>query len=134
MVCLNPEDISQQSLLRKASRLAGKLNTDWFVVYIETPSDKPELIDSAKQRNLYSDIQLSQQLGAEFIQLRANERFNGWLHFAESEQIRHIVLSNRKSSLIENVFQNTLIHKFLSTNRFEIHIIPTSNKLEEEVL
>lgn len=132
MVCLSPEDISQQSLLRKASRLAGKLNTDWFVVYIETLSDKPELIDSAKQRHLYSDIQLAQQLGAEFIQLRATERFNGWLHFAESEGIRHIVLSNRKSSFIENLFNSTLIHKFLSSNRFEIHIIPTSNKLEEE--
>src|SRR5204863_301466 len=34
MVCLNPHTARAATLLRRGSRLAGRLNTDWFVVYV----------------------------------------------------------------------------------------------------
>src|SRR3990167_19537 len=42
MVCFLPERWSQRTMLKKASRLAGRLNKEWFVVYAETSEDAPE--------------------------------------------------------------------------------------------
>ena len=37
MVCLSSASPRGASLVRKGSRLAGRLSTDWFVVFVETP-------------------------------------------------------------------------------------------------
>lgn len=133
MVCLKPEDISQTFMLRKASRLAGKLNTDWFVVYIETPSDRPDLIDSTKQRNLYSDIQLAEHLGGQFIHLKADDRLNGWIKFATNEHVKHIVLNNSQFNFINSILQNSLLHILIKLNKFDLHIVSSNGKNEEEI-
>ena len=56
-------------LLRKASRIAGRLNSDWFCVYVQTPNERPDRIDSTVQRQLVDNIQLAQSLGAEVVKL-----------------------------------------------------------------
>jgi len=37
MVCMSSYPPHAATLLRKGSRMAGRLNTDWFLVYVETP-------------------------------------------------------------------------------------------------
>src|SRR5207302_5055722 len=38
-----------KELLRRGSRLAGRLNAKWYVVYVETPRESPVAIDSEVQ-------------------------------------------------------------------------------------
>ena len=38
MVCLSSYPPHAMTLLRRGSRMAGRLSTDWFVVYVETPT------------------------------------------------------------------------------------------------
>jgi two-component system sensor histidine kinase KdpD len=56
-------------LLRKASRIAGRLNSDWFCVYVQTPEESVERIDATVQRRLVDNIQLAQSMGAEVVKL-----------------------------------------------------------------
>ena len=56
-------------LLRKASRIAGRLNSDWYCVYVQTPEERPDRIDASIQRRLVDNIQLAQSLGAEVVKL-----------------------------------------------------------------
>ena len=56
-------------LLRKASRIAGRLNTDWFCVYVQTPEESAARIDSSVQRRLVENIQLAQSMGADVVKL-----------------------------------------------------------------
>jgi two-component system, OmpR family, sensor histidine kinase KdpD len=123
MVCLKPEIYSQKYLLRKASRLAGKLNTDWFVVYVETSRDQPEIIDSQKQRNLYTDIQLAQELGAKFVHLKNVSRLNGWIKFADSERIKHFVLSGQNEKWWDIVIGKSLIQNLLKLEKYDLHLV-----------
>jgi len=132
MVCLNPESFSQKYLLRKSSKLAGKLNTDWFVVYVETQKDQPEVIDNQTQRHLYSDIQLAQELGATFVHLKDQSRFDGIVNFAEKERIKHIILLGTKISLFNLIFNNSLVKKLLNLERYDIHLINPFNKGTKE--
>ncbi len=136
MVCLKPEIHSQKYLLRKASRLAGKLNTDWFVVYVETPKDKPEVIDALKQRHLYTDIQLAQELGAKFIHLKNISRVEGWVNFADSERIKHLVLIGKIDTIWERLLGKSLITNLLKLEKYDIHLVspkPQSLTVGDEV-
>ena len=42
MVCLSSRGPNSARLLRFASRLAGRLNRNWYAVYVQTPSEEPD--------------------------------------------------------------------------------------------
>lgn len=124
MVCLHPKKRSQKVLLRKASRLAGKLNTDWFVVYAQTPRDKPERIDSEKQRRLYDDLQLAKELGARIVHLKTENRIKAWLDFARRQHISHLIINRDHSSWWRERLGLTLVDKLLSqATSYDIYVL-----------
>ena len=51
--------------------MAGRLSTDWYVVYVETPSEAPQRIDATAQRHLHDNIEMARELGAEVVRLKA---------------------------------------------------------------
>ena len=51
MVCLSSRGPRSEALLRYASRLAGKLNRNWYAVYVQTPSEEPTVIDAHTQKH-----------------------------------------------------------------------------------
>ena len=46
MVCLSSQGPNSEMLLRYASRLAGRLNRNWYAVYVQTPSEEATVIDA----------------------------------------------------------------------------------------
>ena len=50
MVCLSSKGPNTEKLLRYGSRLAGRLNRNWYAVYVQTPPEEPTSIDSRTQR------------------------------------------------------------------------------------
>jgi two-component system sensor histidine kinase KdpD len=71
-------------LLRKASRIAGRLNTDWMCLYVQTPEERADRIDATIQRKLVDNMQLAQSLGAEVVKLEANDVVEAILRFART--------------------------------------------------
>ena len=51
MVCLSSRGPNSEQLLRYTSRLAGRLNRNWYAVYVQTPSEEPTVIDAHTQRS-----------------------------------------------------------------------------------
>ncbi|HEY3449248.1 MAG TPA: universal stress protein [Myxococcales bacterium] len=92
MVCLSSHPPHAATLLRRGSRLAGRLNTDWFVVYVETPGEAPHLIDAEAQRHLLANIEKARELGAEFVRLTATDPVEGILDFARSHGVGNILI------------------------------------------
>ncbi len=74
MVCMSSFPARAAALLRRGSRMAGRLNTDWFVVYVETPREAPHLIDSEAQRFLLANVEKARELGAEVVRLKSEDR------------------------------------------------------------
>jgi len=56
MACMSSYPPLSRVLLRKASRIAGRLNSDWYCVYVQTPEERPDRIDSSVQRRLVDNI------------------------------------------------------------------------------
>ena len=94
MVCLSSRSPRGAALVRKGSRLAGRLSTDWFVVFVETPRESPEQIDAEAQRYLLANIELARELGAEVIRLRdrVDAVVDAILDFARSHGVGHVVV------------------------------------------
>lgn len=92
MVCLSSGSPRGATLVRKGSRLAGRLSTDWFVVFVETPQEAPDRIDAEAQRHLMANTDLARELGAEVVRLRAPDPVNAVLEFARSHGVGHVVV------------------------------------------
>jgi two-component system sensor histidine kinase KdpD len=87
MVCLSSFPPRAAVLLRRGSRMAGRLNTDWFVVYVETPQEAPHLIDAEAQRHLLANMDKARELGAEVVRLHADDPVEALIDFARSHGV-----------------------------------------------
>ena len=92
MVCMSSYPPQAAALLRRGSRAAGKLNTDWFVVYVETPKEAPDRIDSEAQRHLLANIELARELGAEVVKVKGPDPVHAILDFARSHGVGQIII------------------------------------------
>ena len=97
MVCLSSFPPHAAALLRRGSRAAGRLNTDWFVVYVETPSEAPNLIDAEAQRHLLANIEKARELGAEVVRLRAKDPVEALIDFAHSHGVGLILIGRSQA-------------------------------------
>jgi len=92
MVCMSSYPPRAAELLRRGSRVAGRLNTDWFVVYVETPEEAPDRIDAEAQRHLLENIERASSLGAEVVRLRATDPVPALLDFARSHSVGLVLI------------------------------------------
>ena len=97
MVCLSSLPTRASALLRRGSRLAGRLNTDWFVVYVETPREAPHLIDAEAQRHLLANAETARELGAEVVRLTAGDPVPALLDFARSHGVGQIIVGRSRA-------------------------------------
>jgi two-component system, OmpR family, sensor histidine kinase KdpD len=92
MVCLSSFSPRAMALLRRGSRIAGRLNTHWFVVYVETPRESPSRIPDAVRRHLAESVEKARELGAEVVFLRARDPVRSLVDFARSHGVAHVVI------------------------------------------
>jgi len=94
MVCLSSRGPNSEMLLRYASRLAGRLNRNWYALYVQTPSEDPVAIDAATQRILAGTLTLAKQLGAMVFTYKGEDVADTILRFAHEYRVGHIVLGH----------------------------------------
>ena len=92
MVCLSSRGPNSARLLRFASRLAGRLNRNWYAVYVQTPSEEPTVIDAATQRLLSDTLTLANQLGAMVFTFKGQDVADTILRFAREYRVGQIVI------------------------------------------
>ncbi len=107
MVCLSSRGPDSATLLRYGSRLAGRLNRNWYAVYVQTPSEDPTVIDAATQRLLADNLTLANQLGAMVFTFRGEDVADTILRFAREYRVGHVVIGRPGSvSLWQRVRQS----------------------------
>jgi two-component system sensor histidine kinase KdpD len=94
MVCLSSRGPNSEALLRYASRLAGRLNRNWYAVYVQTDREAPTVIDAGTQRALARTLTLAQQLGATVFTYKGDDVVKTVLQFAHEYRVGHIVLGS----------------------------------------
>jgi two-component system sensor histidine kinase KdpD len=92
MVCLSSRGPNSAKLLRFGSRLAGRLNRNWYAVYVQTPSEEPTVIDARTQRLLADTLTLANQLGATVFTFKGQDIADTLLRFAREYRVGNIVI------------------------------------------
>ena len=92
MLCLASRSPYAKALLRKASRMAGRLNVHWFAVYVQTPKEAPMRIDAATQRHIANAQQVARELGAEVHRVQSEDPVDGILEFARANGVSDILI------------------------------------------
>jgi two-component system sensor histidine kinase KdpD len=124
MVCMSSSPPHGEVLLRKGSRMSGRLSGDWFVVYVETPSEAPERIDAEAQRHLLANIELARELGAEVVRLRAADPVPALIDFARSHGVGHMVIGRSGQPRWKQLLGRSVPLRLLAEARdMDVHIV-----------
>jgi two-component system sensor histidine kinase KdpD len=104
--------------------MAGRLNNDWFVVYVETPGEAPDRIDAEAQRHLLANIALARQLGAEVVRLRARDPVTALIDFARSHGVGHVVIGRSRRPWWRQVLGRSVPLRLLQEAHYlDVHIV-----------
>ena len=124
MVCMASASPRAKTLLRKGSRMAGRLNTHWFVVYVETPGEATTKIDAETQRHLLEHFQKARELGAEVVRLKAVDPVAALLDFARSHGIGHLVIGRSHQPWWRKILGRSVTYRIIEEAAgFDVHII-----------
>jgi two-component system sensor histidine kinase KdpD len=122
-------------LLRYASRLAGKLNRNWYAVYVQTPSEDAVVIDSRTQRLLSGVLTLAKELGAMVFTYKGEDIAGTILRFAREYQVGHIVTgSPARVSFWKRIMGKKSIPELLMEQARGVTIVALDTKAQETVV
>jgi len=113
MVCMSSQPSATRRLLRRGARLAGGLNSVWFVVYVRTESESPERIDTAALRSLSDNITLAKELGADVIRLEGEDIAEALARFAREGHITHAVFGRTRLPAWRERIRGSIIDRFM---------------------
>jgi two-component system sensor histidine kinase KdpD len=132
MVCMSSFSPRAAAMLRRGSRFAGRLNTDWFVVYVETPAESPDRIDSAAQRHLLENIERAKDMGAEVVRLKGRDPVAALLDFARSHNVAFIMIGRSRRPRWKRMVGDFVNRMVEEAEGFDLYIISTEEEEDSE--
>jgi two-component system, OmpR family, sensor histidine kinase KdpD len=119
---------SAKTLLRVGSRIAGRLATDWYAVYVETPKEEPGRIKPDDRVALGDNVRFAQQLGAKVVKLKGARVADLLIEFAKREGITHVIFGQSARSRWDLAMRGSIVDRFLRDVRdATVQIVPVRN-------
>lgn len=113
MVAMASVPSATRALLRQGARLAGGLNSRWFVVYVRTPDESPERIASAALRSLTENIRMAEELGAEVVRLEGSDIAAALARFARERGITHAIFGRSRAPAWRDRLLGSVLDRFM---------------------
>ncbi len=111
-------------LLRRASRIAGRLNSDWYCVWVQTPGESANRIDSTVQRALVDNIQLAQSLGAEVVKLQGTQVAAEIVRFARERGVSLALVGQSQRSRWYRWWHDSVVRSLLhNTSGLDVLVV-----------
>ena len=128
MVCVTSRG-NAKKLLRIGSRMAGRLASDWYAVYVETPREGPGLINPADHVTLLENIRLAEELGARFVRLKSSRVADALIDFAQRRGITHVIFGQSARSRWDILLRGSVINRFLNEARdATVQVVPMGER------
>src|SRR5499426_246900 len=124
MVCVASRG-GAKKLLRVGSRIAGRLASDWYAVYVETPREEPGRIKPEDHVALTDNIRFAKQLGAKVVKLKGSRVADALVEFAKREGITHVIFGQSARSRWDLLLHGSIVDRFLRDVRnATVQIVP----------
>ena len=131
MVCLSTRPGTER-LLRVGARIAGRLATNWYAVYVTKPDSK-EAQDPEVRERIQEYMRMARDLGAQVVSLTDNNVSDALIRFAQQENISHVVFGQSVRSRWDILLRGSVLNRFLSEVRdVTVQVVPM-HKVERKV-
>ena len=128
MVCLS-ERPGTERLLRVGARIAGRLATNWYAVYVSKPDDKGHGDPEAYQR-MEEYKRMARDLGAQVVSLTDRNVSDARVRFAQQENISHVVFGQTTRSRWDILLRGSVLNRFLKEVRdVTVQVVPMQKPL-----
>lgn len=127
MVCITSRG-NAKKLLRVGSRIAGRLASDWFAVYVESPREEPGRISPQDHNRLMENMRFSEELGAKFVRLKSSRVADALIDFARREGVTHVIFGQSARSRWDILLRGSVINRFLNEVRnANVQVVPLTS-------
>lgn len=113
MVCMS-SNAQAPRVIRTGARIAGRLGSKWYAVYVETPRETPGRIRAEDAEALRENIRLAESLGATVVRVRAERPAEGLIAFAQREGVTHVIFGQTARSRWEILMRGSTLDRFLA--------------------
>jgi two-component system, OmpR family, sensor histidine kinase KdpD len=128
MVCLSTRPGTER-LLRVGARIAGRLATNWYAVYVTKPDDKGHGDPEAFHR-LEEYQRMARDLGAKVVSLVDRNISDALIRFAQQENISHVVFGQSVRSRWDILLRGSVLNRFLAEVRdVSVQVVPMQKPL-----
>ncbi len=124
MVCLSARPGTER-LLRVGSRVAGRLASNWYAVYVTRPDDDKGHGDPEAHHRLEEYERMARDLGAQVVSLTDLNVSDALIRFAQQETISHVVFGQSARSRWDIFLRGSVLNRFLSEVRdVTVQVVP----------
>lgn len=131
MVCLSSRPGTER-LLRVGARIAGRLATNWYAVYVRQADDDKDHGDPEAYHRLEDYVRMARDLGAKVVMLNERNVSDALIRFAQQESISHVVFGQSARSRWDVLLHGSVINRFLSEiHDVTVQIVPMQKPLRK---
>jgi two-component system sensor histidine kinase KdpD len=129
MVCLSTRPGTER-LLRVGARVAGRLATNWYAVYVTRPDDDKGHGDPEAYHRLEEYQRMARDLGAKVVSLTGRNVSDALIRFAQQENISHVVFGQSVRSRWDILLRGSVLNRFLNEVRdVTVQVVPMQKPL-----
>src|SRR5277367_671352 len=131
MVCLSTRPGTER-LLRVGSRIAGRLATNWYAVYVTRPDDDKGHGDPEAHQRLEEYQRMARDLGAQVVSLVDRNVSDALIRFAQQESISHVVFGQSVRSRWDILLRGSVLNRFLAEVRdVTVQVVPMQKSVRK---
>ncbi len=131
MVCLSTRPGTER-LIRVGSRVAGRLATNWYAVYVARPEDDKGHGDPEAFQRIEEYQRMARDLGAQVVVLHDKNVSDALIRFAQQESISHVIFGQPVRSRFDILLRGSVLNKFLSEIRdVTVQVVPMHKPLRK---
>jgi two-component system, OmpR family, sensor histidine kinase KdpD len=131
MVCLSTRPGTER-LIRVGARVAGRLATNWYAVYVAKPGEDLQHTDPESYHRIEEYQRMARDLGAQVITLTDKSVSDALIRFAKQETISHVIFGQPVRSRLDILLRGSVLNRFLSEIRdVTVQVVPMHKPLRK---
>ncbi len=131
MVCLSSRPGTER-LIRVGARVAGRLATNWYAVYVARPDEDKGHGDPEAFQRIEEYQRMARDLGAQVVVLTDKNVSDALIRFAQQESISHVIFGQPVRSRFDILLRGSVLNKFLSQIRdVTVQVVPMHKPLRK---
>jgi two-component system, OmpR family, sensor histidine kinase KdpD len=115
LACISTNHEIAQRIVRKTGRLASYYNSQWYVLYVQTPKEAMDKIALASQRHLINNFKTATELGAEVLEVKHHKIARAIMEVVIEKQITTVCIGKPHLNLFQVILQTNVFNQLLKT-------------------